>query len=124
MQMLCSPRRSCLVAIRVTRMLPHRDMQPSRPDRTGFAQTRVSDVADRCVSPPASSTTTSTRASSSRSRQSPTRTRFFLRLTRRLREQQTARQQLEWLIAFALPGAPDEPEAEGDSDLWLVVWVY
>ncbi len=112
------------VTIRSRRRLDVLDAAVRVLSERGFAQTRVSDVADRCgISPSLIHYYFDSREQLLLETLAHANDQFFLRLTRRLREQQTALQQLEWLIALALPKAPDEPDAEGDWDLWLDVWV-
>jgi AcrR family transcriptional regulator len=90
----------------------------------GLADTRISDIADRCgVSPGLilyyfeSKDRLLVEALTSANDQ------FYLRLSREMRRMPSARQQLERLIELSVPGLLPEFERLDEWALWIEIWV-
>jgi AcrR family transcriptional regulator len=90
----------------------------------GLAETRISDIADRCgVSPGLilyyfeSKDRLLVEALTSANDQ------FYLRLSREMRRMDSARQQLERLIELSVPGLLPEYERLDEWALWIEIWV-
>ena len=90
----------------------------------GLADTRISDIADRCgVSPGLilyyfeSKDRLLVEALTSANDQ------FYLRLSREMRRMPSARQQLERLIELSVPGLLPEYERLDEWALWIEIWV-
>ncbi len=90
----------------------------------GLADTRISDIADRCgVSPGLilyyfeSKDRLLVEALTSANDQ------FYLRLSREMRRMSSARQQLERLIELSVPGLLPDYDRLDDWALWIEIWV-
>ena len=90
----------------------------------GLADTRISDIADRCgVSPGLilyyfeSKDRLLVEALTSANDQ------FYLRLSREMRRMTSARQQLQRLIELSVPGLLPEFDRLDDWALWIEIWV-
>jgi len=90
----------------------------------GLAETRISDIADRCgVSPGLilyyfeSKDRLLVEALTSANDQ------FYLRLSREMRRMPSARQQLERLVELSVPGLLPEFERLDEWALWIEIWV-
>jgi AcrR family transcriptional regulator len=90
----------------------------------GLAETRISDIADRCgVSPGLilyyfeSKDRLLVEALTSANDQ------FYLRLSREMRRMDSARQQLERLVELSVPGLLPEYERLDEWALWIEIWV-
>jgi AcrR family transcriptional regulator len=90
----------------------------------GLADTRISDIADRCgVSPGLilyyfdSKDRLLVEALTSANDQ------FYLRLSREMRRMDSAREQLERLIELSVPGLLPEYERLDEWALWIEIWV-
>ena len=90
----------------------------------GLAETRISDIADRCgVSPGLilyyfeSKDRLLVEALTSANDQ------FYLRLSREMRRMDSAREQLERLVELSVPGLLPEFERLDEWALWIEIWV-
>ncbi len=92
--------------------------------KRGLAETRISDIADRCgVSPGLILYYFESKDRLLVEALTFANDQFYLRLARELRRMRSARRQLERLIELSVPGLLPEFERLDEWALWLEIWV-
>jgi AcrR family transcriptional regulator len=90
----------------------------------GLAETRISDIADRCgVSPGLILYYFESKDRLLVEALTYANDQFYLRLSRELRRMTSARQQLERVVELSVPGLLPEYERLDEWALWVEIWV-
>ena len=90
----------------------------------GLAETRISDIAERCGVSPGLIHNIFEPMQRLRVAPHPSpNDQFYLRLSREMRRMDSARQQLERLVELSVPGLLPEYERLDEWALWIEIWV-